>query len=308
MSLTVVVCTHDRAASLDRTLDALMQAEPPATPVDILVVANACRDDTADRLRARAGSGSPFPLRWVEEPLPGKSRALNRALTLIESDAAAFVDDDQRVAPDFLVETCAALERHPDAGILCGRLLPDWDGSEPAWVHDTGPWRIYPPPVASFDPGETPRVLGIDDELPPGGDIIVRREVLQRIGEFSLELGPHGHDLLGGEDIDYLRRALALGIGLRYEPRILQYHAVEAERLRLRELVAKAFQRSRSSVRIAREGPSGIQRYMWKKVAIYLLQSLASLQTNRRRFYLVRLAAALGEMRGAADRRRGATE
>ncbi|WP_297529695.1 glycosyltransferase family 2 protein [Thiohalobacter sp.] len=304
MRLTVVICTHDRAESLDRTLDALMQAEPPAAPVDILVVANACGDDTAERLRARAGAGTPFPLHWIEEPLPGKSRALNRALALLQKDAAAFVDDDQRVAPDFLVETCAALERHADAGILCGRLLPDWDGSEPAWVHDTGPWRIYPPPVASFDAGDAARDLDPDDVLPPGGDIIARREVLERVGEFAVELGPHGHDLLGGEDIDYLRRALALGIRLRYEPRILQYHAVEAERLRLRELVAKAFQRSRSSVRIARRGPTGIQRYMWKKVAIYGLQALASLSASRRRFYLVRLAAALGEMRGASDRAR----
>ncbi len=305
MSLTVVVCSHDRADSLDRTLDALMRAEPPSVPVDILVVANACGDDTAARLRKRAQAGNPFPLRWVEEPLPGKSHALNRALKLLASDAAAFVDDDQRVAPDFLVEACAALDRQPDAGILCGRLLPDWDGSEPAWVHDTGRWRIYPPPVASFDAGDRARELDLDDVLPPGGDIIVRREVLERVGEFSVELGPHGHDLLGGEDIDYLRRALGQGVRLWYEPRILQYHAVEADRLRLRELLAKAFQRSRSSVRIARQGPDRIPRYMWKKIAIYLLQGLASLRMDRRRFYLVRLAAALGELRGAADRAGG---
>jgi arylsulfatase A-like enzyme/glycosyltransferase involved in cell wall biosynthesis len=298
--LTVLICTHDRADLLAKVLASLNQARrPPDWKVEILVVANACSDAThallEDYPRQAEGQGW-LPLRWLAEPTPGKSHALNRGAAQLTEGWVAIVDDDHRVAEDFLVEIAGAVAAHPQATMLCGRILPDWDGSEPAWVHDPGPYRIYPLPIPRQDFGEASRELGLDGPIPGGGNQILRVEVLQRVGRFSTELGPQGHDLGGGEDTEYMLRALRQGERLVYEPRIVQYHYVDKTRLRLGYLMKKAFQRSQASVRFSRHAGRGVPPYAWRKLLGYGAQTVFSTSWAKTRFYLVRCAASLGEI------------
>jgi cellulose synthase/poly-beta-1,6-N-acetylglucosamine synthase-like glycosyltransferase len=301
--LTVLICTHERAGLLGRTLASLNAAARPAGwQVDLLVAANACRDGThallEDYVRQATADGR-LPLAWFAEPTPGKSHALNSALPRIDSDLAAFVDDDHRVAPDYLTAVCAAAERFPQADLFCGRILPDWDGSEPAWVHDTGPYRIYPLPVPRFDQGEMARELTPEVAIPGGGNLFLRSAWLERIGPFATDMGPRGHDLGGAEDLDWVLRAQRLGARLWYVPEVVQYHYVDTARLTLPYLMKKAYKRSASTVGLEpRPGPQGVPRYLYRKLAEYGLKAVTALTADRRRFYLVRSAAALGEIAG----------
>ncbi|MDP2832091.1 MAG: glycosyltransferase [Pseudomonadota bacterium] len=300
MLLTVLICTHDRVALLGKTLASLNVAERPAGwRVEILVIANACSDTTHafldESLRAPNGR---LPLRWHAEPAPGKSHALNLAIALIESDLVAFVDDDHRVDTAYLKAVCQAADTYPEADLFCGRILPDWDGTEPAWVHDSGPYRIYPLPVPRFDLGEAPQALNRDIAVPGGGNLFLRGSWLKRVGPFSVELGPVGHNLGGAEDIEWVLRALDLGARLRYVPEVVQHHYVDNERLQLRYLLAKAFERSASTVRVNSAHDGGIPLYMYRKLFGYFFSALTAWSNARRRFFQVRLAASLGEIKG----------
>ena len=133
----------------------------------------------------------------------------------------------------------------------------------------------------------------------------MRREVFDRVGGFSTELGPHGHDLGGGEDIDFVLRCLAAGERIQYVPSVRQYHYVDPDRLRLGYLLRKSFQRSRSGIRSEPQRASSVPLYMWRKLFTYFVLGVFSLSWPRTRFYLVRLAAALGELRGFLDNARG---
>jgi GT2 family glycosyltransferase len=301
MHLTILICTHNRSALLDRVLISLNQAHRPASwSVDIMVVANACTDATATLLQnylAQATSRDWLPLVWHAEATPGKSHALNSAIPKLRSDLVAFVDDDHRVDKSYLISICQAAESYPDTTMFCGRILPDWDGSEPAWVHDTGPYRIYPLPVPLQDHGETTHPIGLEDRIPGGGNLFLRREVFDRIGNFATELGPQGHNLGGGEDTDFVLRALNAGEQLIYIPDVLQYHYVDPDRLRLGYLLRKSFQRSRAGVK-TRHTHARIPLYMWRKLAKYSFHAVTSLQWAKTRFFLVRMAAILGEIRG----------
>jgi len=308
MDISVVICTHDRASLLLRALRHLDAARRPlGCDAAILVVANACTDDTVKMLAGyRSENPDGLPLSWIEEPVPGKSNALNLAIPLLESDLVAFVDDDHRVDIDYLANACAAAERYPDAGLFCGRILPDWDGTEPSWVHDRGPYRIYPLPIPRFDLGDAPMALDLQTAIPGGGNLFLRREWLTQVGEFSPALGPTGHDLGGAEDLEWLKRALAAGARLRYVPDVVQYHYVDQARLALPYLMKKAYKRSISTVRLSADFASGVPLFMYRKLARYLFLALTAWSRSRRRFYLVRLAAALGETRGL--RKAGAEE
>lgn len=305
MNLTILICTHNRSRLLEQTLDSLNRAVRPGDcRIEILVVANACTDDTVDFLhqyRQNTSAKNLLPIGWLEEKTPGKSHALNRAIPLLTGDVVAMVDDDHRVDPGFFTNICNAIKTYPQATMYCGRILPDWNGKEPGWVHDQGPYRIYPLPVPRYDYGDQPQpvIAGGQLPLPGGGNLFLKREVFERIGGFSTELGPHGHDLGGGEDSDFVLRALTAGEKLRYVPDVVQHHYVDLERFSLRYILQKSYQRSRSVARVHSQGRS-IPRYMWRKLAEYAGGATLSLSWARTRFYLVRLAATLGEMRGMA--------
>ncbi len=304
-SLSILICTHNRSKLLLRTLHYLNAARrPQGWQMDILVMANACLDDSVEALtQFLEANADGLPLKCIEEPRPGKSNALNSAIPYITTELVAFVDDDHRVDPSYLVNICTAAEDYPAADLFCGRILPDWDGSEPAWVHDTGQYRVYPLPVPRFDQGEAPRRLTPEVAIPGGGNLFLRGEWLRRVGPFSTELGPIGHNLGGSEDLDWILRAQKLGARLQYVPSVVQYHYVDINRLKLVYLMKKAYIRSASTIGL-KEKPKRdhVPLYLYRKFGEYLFFALTALRSDRRRFYLVRTAAAMGEMKGYRQR------
>jgi GT2 family glycosyltransferase len=308
-ALTILISSHNRAGLLDRTLRYLNEARRPSDwSVDTLIVANACTDGThalLDRY-VRNTSGSPtrgtrLPLRWVAEPRMGKSHALNCAIPLLTSQWVAFVDDDHRVDSAYLESVCRAAEAYPEADILCGRILPDWDGSEPAWVHDNGPYRIYPLPVPRYDLGDRPLGAPHETATPGGGNLVLRTTLFDRVGDFSTVYGPVGRGLGGAEDHEWVLRAIAAGASVQYVPDIVQYHYVDPARLKLGYLMHKAYERSASAVRLGGTGNGKglVPAYMIRKAGVYSFAAMTSVGPRQRRFRLVRLAASLGEIKGS---------
>jgi len=302
--LTILVCTHNRCELLERLLQSVNSAGRPTDwEVGVLVAANACTDGThrlLDGYRELAAGNERLPIEWFAEPVAGKSFALNSAIPRITSDLIALVDDDHRVPKDFLVNICRVADAQPDAALFCGRILPDWDGTEPGWVRDDGDYKIYPPPIPYFELGEAAHFVSSDEITPGGGNLFVRREVFGRVGDFSTDLGPRGHDLGGGEDTAYVLKALAQGVRLYYAPDIVQYHYVDPERLKLGFLMRFAYQRTFAAVRLG-PGTGKMPAYVWRKLATYGANALLSLGSDRRRFYMTRTAAALGEIKGLLE-------
>ena len=300
MGITVIICTHNRANLLRRTLAFLNQARRPATcQVEILVIANACTDDSAallDNYIEQAAERDWLPLRWQEEWVVGKSNALNHAISLVRTPVIAMVDDDHRVDEGYLLAICQASKQYRDASIFCGRILPDWTGEEPAWIHDEGQFAIYPLPVPRYENGGSPCTVGCDGPIPGGGNLFLRRAIFDRVGKFNTALGPKGHNLSGGEDMDFVLRALKAGERLQYVPDVLQYHVVEVNRLKLGYIMRKSFSRSQAPILVKIHSSQFPPRYLWGKLVSYFLHVLTSLYWPETRFYLIRTSAALGEL------------
>lgn len=298
MKLCVVICTHNRRALLEKTIHSLMASRrPPHIKLELMVVANACSDDTQHYLEQLGREGNPgWSLRWREEPKPGKSHALNSTLPQLEADWIALVDDDHRISDDFLLRIGRVITEQPGADMICGCIRPDWRGNEPDWVRDRGPYRIYPVPVPHFEPFDNARDLGADDPIPGGGNLVLKAAVPRRIGPFSTELGPVEDGLAGSEDTDFVLRALAVGFSLRYDPSIIQFHFVDPHRLRFGYVLRKAYQRSCSVTRVKTSG-GPTPRHLWRKLAEYALRGLFAFAPKRVRFFSVRVAATLGEIR-----------
>ncbi len=301
--LEIIVCTHNRLHLLQRLLMSLATCAPPNDArITLSIYPNACADGTIAWLQNRPPC--PYPLRFNAVPAPGKSHALNEALNQAVGDWLIFVDDDHRLPTDFLVNIARAIDAHPDADILCGRVLPDWDGSEPDWVHHDGPWAIRPHPIPCFDLGPTPKhIPGSGGGLPGGGNLIVKKDVALNVGFFSTQLGPRGRGTSGSEDTEWVLRALENGYRLFYEPAIQQMHYVDPERLRTSYVLRKAFSRNRSLNKICHAGEP-VPLYLYRLLARHFV-GIFSWNGDARRYHLVRLAAVTGELLGRMQGKQG---
>ena len=116
-TVTVAVCTRDRADQLERCLAALARQR---LATQVLVVDNAPSDDATARLLA-----ARFPdVERVVEPRPGLDHARNRAVATATTEVVAFTDDDVVVDPGWTWAIARAFDEEPDLGLLTGLVLP----------------------------------------------------------------------------------------------------------------------------------------------------------------------------------------
>ena len=266
IDISVIICTHNRAFLLPDVLRSLEKTETPENiEIELVMVDNASSDNTF-KLITEHEKKSKFKVTPLKEPKKGKTFALNTAIKIARGDLLAFVDDDHIVSRGYFKAICAAVENHPDFNLFCGRITPDWDGTEPLWIHDDTKYPIRPFPIPNFNMGD--RVLEVQLDrgmfVPGAGNLVIKKSVFKNIGLFSEELGPKGHNLEGGEDLEFIRRALKHGERLIYIPEILQYHQVDKNKLALKYLIKKAYYRSMAAYQMNDKKSSGpIPRYFF---------------------------------------------
>jgi cellulose synthase/poly-beta-1,6-N-acetylglucosamine synthase-like glycosyltransferase len=93
-SVTVVICTRDRPALLERCLAAVNRLDP--APHKVVVIDNSVGNNETFQVAARLGA------RYAIEPVRGLSRARNRGLRECDTDLVAFLDDDVIPEPEWL--------------------------------------------------------------------------------------------------------------------------------------------------------------------------------------------------------------
>lgn len=138
IGISVVICTKNRAESLQLTLSHLANADRTGIAAEIVVVDNGSTDDT----RAVAESfAARIPVRYYLEPRQGtfgKSHALNRALNeggLLE--IVAVLDDDMTVRHDWFQGVAAICERWPDSDLFTGTTYVIWPTDDvPEWARE----------------------------------------------------------------------------------------------------------------------------------------------------------------------------
>src|SRR5262245_45449856 len=129
-SVTVLICTYNRAELLRKSLRALCAMTPPRDArVEILVVDNNSSDDTQEVIAGVARESS-IPVIAVHEKRQGKSFALNRGLAQATGDIIALTDDDVIPAVDWLWRIVDDF-RARDVTFVFGKVLPLWGSTPP---------------------------------------------------------------------------------------------------------------------------------------------------------------------------------
>jgi glycosyltransferase involved in cell wall biosynthesis len=223
-SVTVVICTRNRAEPLRACLRSVRQLEHGA--VEFVIVDNAPADDsTREVIMEIASEDSRF--RYVREPHPGLTWARNRGLAHATSEIIAYTDDDVRVDRLWIKGLLRGFHRRADAACVTGMVASASLELPAEQYFDARVWWSSSCEPRAYDARHGP--AGI--ELHPyaaggfgtGANFAFRTRLLREIGGFDESLGAGSH-CAGGEDLDIFVRVLRAGYSISYEPAALVWH------------------------------------------------------------------------------------
>jgi len=224
--ISILIATKGRRDELERLLDGLRQLDSRESIGHEVIVANNAADESianaVEELVKRHAESEPE--RWVHarEPIPGKSRALNRAMHLARGEILGFLDDDVEVTPSWLRAIDEFFRRYSFDVMQGSILIP------PAMIDNPGFLKLlnrYRTICFYQKPGMEVREI----DSVNAANIAVRRELFSRTGLFDERIGPG--QLGTSMDVEFGGRVLKVGGHIGYEPRSVVYHNVDWSRL-----------------------------------------------------------------------------
>ena len=235
-SLDIIIPTYNRSALLAKTLASVAAARKPTSlEVRVIVVDNNSSDGTpavVETFRERIDG-----LRYVVEVQQGRSHALNAGIRASSADLIGTIDDDEEVDGDWMCEVerrfnTEALDFLGGPGLPSGGecQAPDWlprsHGGLIGWIVPSERDFEYGPPSHAYM---------------VGGNAVIRRTVLDKIGLYHTGLGRTKTGANGGEDLEMFNRLIRAGAKGHYSSGLVIYHHVPAERLSRRFFRKRSF-------------------------------------------------------------------
>jgi glycosyltransferase involved in cell wall biosynthesis len=239
MDASIIVCTYNRAESLQDTLRALRALKPSANRHwEVIVVDNNSSDHT--RVVVEEAQRDWPLLRYEFEIQQGLSHARNHGIACARGEVLLFTDDDVLPEPDWLEITLEGLEKYL-ADACGGYIAPMWEAPPPAWLTE----RFY-----GFLAVRTDRTddypIASSSQAPFGANMAIKKAVFDKVGLFDTNRGRKGKVLASGEDGEMFERILAAGHKAVFLGQSRVHHKVEAFRLTKRYFRRWRFQTSRN--------------------------------------------------------------
>lgn len=276
MRATIQLCTYNRAALLERVLDACFEQTVPDEAYEVVLVNDGSTDATPAAIeRAAARARCRFTV--VNQPNAGLAAGRNAGIARATGERIVFIDDDVLVLPNFVAEHLRSHGARPSAIVRGGAI-------------EVESFDDLPPPVWS------PRHYSGNFFWTT--NVSVPLAAIRDAGGFDESFSEYGW-----EDIDVGLRLRARGVTAVFNPKALVYHFKPRPRRReVERMLRQARAQARTAVTLVRKHPS------WRA---YLATGINPLQ---RSFHQVtrglRLAHRLGRRLGdlTADRALSARE
>jgi GT2 family glycosyltransferase len=151
----------------------------------------------------------------------GLSHARNRAVKEAKSKWIAFLDDDAIASPDWLSKIFQFQEEHPDIKIFGGPYSPYFPKKKPIWLSPQLCMNDYGPDC--FDIEGTRCYIS-------GGNMILHRDVFEKVGLFNVSLGMQGNHPGWGEESEWFSRAEDKGWKIFYAGTVSIAHLVHPKK------------------------------------------------------------------------------
>lgn len=234
--LTVIIPTHNpRLVLLEEVLQALRGQTLSWADWELLVIDNASDPPVPQHLVSWHPNA-----RVVRELQLGLTHARLRGIREACASVLVWVDDDNILAPDYLLAARDAFSAHPRLGAAGGPSRPRYEVAPPAWFTE------HLAPLGCRDHGSEPILMSWDQQpphypsaAPIGAGMVIRQQAMKVWADAvandrqRLSLGRRGTALSSGEDNDINLTLLRDGWQLAYLPSLKLTHVIPAARLAL---------------------------------------------------------------------------
>lgn len=227
---TIQLCTYNRAALLERVLEACFDQTAADDVYEVVLVDDGSTDATASVIeRARGRAACSFTV--VTQPNGGLARARNAGIARALGERIIFIDDDVLPLPNFVEEHLRAAARRPGAIVRGGAI-------------EVENCDVLPPPVWS--------IKNYSGNYFWTTNVSVPLATIRGIGAFDESFAEYGW-----EDIDVGLRLRAGGVRAVFHPRALVYHVKpRPSASAVEKMVAQARAQARTAVRLVRRHPT----------------------------------------------------
>jgi GT2 family glycosyltransferase len=233
-TISVIIPTHNRSASLRRALDALRVQTYPVQRMEVVVVADGCTDWTTEMLQRYEG---PFALHIIEQPGQGQSTARNQGAACAAARLLLFLDDDVEPTPPLIEAHVRAHQRRSDQ-VVIGPYPPVLQSASFFHIEVRGWWEAMF--HAMRQPGHR---FAYWDLL--SGNLSLEAELFARVGGFAPDLRVH-------EDYELGVRLIKAGASLTFAADALGYHHETSD---LNRSLQRKYQEGQADVMIGRRYP-----------------------------------------------------
>lgn len=215
--VSVIICTRNRAAQLQRCLQSLRAL--PCQPAEIVVVDNAPTDNSTQQV-VEQFSG----VLYCREPKAGLDIARNTGVRKAQSPVVAYVDDDVLVHPHWVYQVWQTFT-DPQVEAMTGLVVASELQTEAQLIFETH-WSFNRGYVdkyynsAYFNRRLTsgPPVW----EIGAGANMAFRKDLFNKVGYFDERLDVGAAGCSGDSEMWF--RILAHGGTIHYNPRAVTYH------------------------------------------------------------------------------------
>jgi succinoglycan biosynthesis protein ExoM len=217
--VSVIVCTYNRSAMLLDALDSLLaQRTGGHFDYEILVVDDGSSDATpavVEEVRRRTS----VTIHYLFQEGGGTACARNTGLRAASAQWIAFLDDDERAAPDWLAQLLSCARAHNCQCVGGGNELLLSDKQKASLG-----------PVSRSLLGETTELTNVpyrlsSRTLPGSGNVLISRAAADAAGGFDVTL------LSGNSDTIFFARMRDAGFELWVQPSARIYHVIPPYRL-----------------------------------------------------------------------------
>jgi glycosyltransferase involved in cell wall biosynthesis len=198
--------------------ESVLNQDFPKDQYELIIVDNASSDHTADVSKEII---TRFPaVRYVLEPNVGLSNARNCGWQSARGEYVGYLDDDALAASEWL-SVAHSIIQNKKPEMFGGPYYPYYLNEKPAWIPDS---------FGSRSLGDFPRELIF--ECLSGGNMFVRRNVLERLGGYNVNFGMSLDRIAYSEEVILQRKARLVipKCVIYYDPRLYIMHIVRLEK------------------------------------------------------------------------------
>jgi succinoglycan biosynthesis protein ExoM len=224
--ISVCVCTYKRPILLTRLLGEIVAQETGELFTHSIVVADNDRLLSAQAAVESFAAGSSVVVKYCSEPRQNIALARNKVVENSDGDFVAFIDDDERPSPRWLLTLFNACNQYRVDGVL-GPVLRHFEVEPPQWVIDGLFYERQ-----TFPTGTTVKWRDARS-----GNVLVKRHVFPNAEK------PFRPEFRGGEDRDFFRRRIEEGFTFIWCNEAVSYEIVPPARWKRTVLLRRALLR-----------------------------------------------------------------